>query len=300
MQTIWLIRHGATLANSQKLYCGRSDLPLTQEGEAELRALKRRGGYPETENLRRLTSGMRRTEKTAEILFGGNWEKQPAFREMDFGDFELQSYETLQDQPAYQAWLQGDNEQNPCPGGESGGEMTRRVLEAWEALVSAGQDAVVVTHGGPIAAVLLTLFPGRFSNRYEAQPALGHGWAITLENGAAADAVPVPPPEETEEERFLSRRWAHIAGALLAGAVFALMGLMLCSVHGRRAGTAVFATLTAALFIASQAVRLIKLRCPYCGKTVAPLRGLDGEKCRCFRCGKPFRYKKEEKTGGTE
>ena len=29
MQKIYLIRHGATVANEQKLYCGRSDLPLS-------------------------------------------------------------------------------------------------------------------------------------------------------------------------------------------------------------------------------------------------------------------------------
>ena len=298
MQTIWLIRHGKTLANTEMLYCGRSDLPLTPEGEAELRALKRKGGYPDPEGLRRLTSGMRRTEKTAELLFGGSWEREPAFREMDFGDFELQSYEMLKDQPAYQAWLEGDNEQNPCPGGESGAEMTRRVLEAWKRLVSEGRDAVVVTHGGPIAAVMQTLFPQRFASRYEAQPAPGHGWAITLENGAAADAVPVPPPAEIEEERFLSRRWAVIAGLLLAGAVLALMGLMICSANGLPAGVVAFAVLTGALFVASQAVRLIKLRCPYCGKTVAPLRGFGSGKCCCFRCGKAYRYDGGRRNGG--
>ena len=47
MQRIHLIRHGATVANLQNLYCGKSDLPLAPEGEAdtiipkESKALKR-------------------------------------------------------------------------------------------------------------------------------------------------------------------------------------------------------------------------------------------------------------------
>ena len=154
MQTIWLIRHGETAANRDWLYCGRSDLPLTAEGEAALRELHENGGYPDTSGLRKITSGMRRTEKTAEILFGGEgWERMPALREIDFGDFELQSYDSLKDQPDYQRWLEGDNEKNRCPHGESGEDMRLRVLGAWRDIVDDGRDAVIVTHGGPIAAI---------------------------------------------------------------------------------------------------------------------------------------------------
>jgi broad specificity phosphatase PhoE len=37
MQRIHLIRHGATVANLQNLCCGKSDLPLSPEGESALR-----------------------------------------------------------------------------------------------------------------------------------------------------------------------------------------------------------------------------------------------------------------------
>ena len=43
MQKIYLIRHGATVANEQKLYCGRSDLPLSPGGLARLRQMAARG-----------------------------------------------------------------------------------------------------------------------------------------------------------------------------------------------------------------------------------------------------------------
>ena len=34
--TIYLIRHGKTLANERKLYCGSTDLSLSEQGREEL------------------------------------------------------------------------------------------------------------------------------------------------------------------------------------------------------------------------------------------------------------------------
>ena len=37
--SIYLIRHGKTEANEKRLYCGSTDLPLSEKGRAELRAM---------------------------------------------------------------------------------------------------------------------------------------------------------------------------------------------------------------------------------------------------------------------
>ena len=174
MSTVYLIRHGKTLANRQHLYCGSTDLPLCQEGIRELEALR----Y-QVENARFLTSGMRRTEETLTLLFGPvPFLREPDFREMDFGAFEMKSYEILQHDPDYQIWISGDNEEHVTPGGESGRQMTQRVLCAWQRL-DCQQDTVILTHGGPIAAIMAHLFPGENRNRYQWQPRPGHGYAIT-------------------------------------------------------------------------------------------------------------------------
>ena len=65
----------------------------------------------------------------------------------------MKSYEMLKDEPAYQTWLSRDPEINPPPGGESGEQMTRRVLAAYKALESRKENTVIVTHGGVIAAI---------------------------------------------------------------------------------------------------------------------------------------------------
>lgn len=169
---VYLIRHGKTEANERHLYCGSTDLPLSDAGAAELRGLR----Y-EIENVRFLTSGMRRANETLHILFGEvPFQTDPRFREVDFGIFEMHSYQELKDTPAYQTWLTGDNEANVPPAGESGAQMRRRVLEAFSEI---REDTVLVTHGGVIAAIMAYLFPDEHKTRYDWQPQPGHGYEIS-------------------------------------------------------------------------------------------------------------------------
>lgn len=176
--TILLIRHGKTLANEQHLYCGSTDLSLSDAGRAELR-----GRVVEvSDSCRYYSSGMKRANETLELLFGGvTYEAAPRLREVDFGSFEMKSYDALKEDPEYLAWITGDNMANTPPGGESGNAMTERVVAAFEAIVTRQENAVVVTHGGVIAAIMATLFPAENKNRYQWQSANGGGYRLTRE-----------------------------------------------------------------------------------------------------------------------
>lgn len=170
--TIYLIRHGKTMANERHLYCGSIDLSLSDAGRVELQSQQ----Y-DIKNVRFITSGMKRTNETLRILFGDvPYEVEPRFREVDFGIFEMHSYEDLKDTPDYQAWLTGDNDANVPPDGESGAQMTERVLAAFSEI---REDACIITHGGVIAAIMERLFPNDNKNRYEWQPKPGFGYAIS-------------------------------------------------------------------------------------------------------------------------
>lgn len=169
--SIYLIRHGKTVANEQHLYCGSTDLPLSDGGREELHSMR----YDITPE-RFVTSGMKRTDETLRILFGNvPCSVDSRFREVDFGAFEMKSYEILKDDPAYQIWLTGDNEANTPPGGESGVQMTRRVLEAFREIPD---GTALITHGGVIAAIMASLFPADGKHRYQWQPRNGHGYEI--------------------------------------------------------------------------------------------------------------------------
>ncbi len=176
-----LIRHGKTVANEKHLYCGSTDLALSERGIAELREHRSMAKYPYLEGFRILTSGMRRCEETLTILFGDiPHDTDTAFREMDFGAFEMRSYEEMKNDPDYIAWITGDNEAHVTPGGESGNLMTERVLEGLKRLIADGRDTLIVTHGGVIAAVMAYLFAAEGKNRYEWQPKPGGGYVIDV------------------------------------------------------------------------------------------------------------------------
>lgn len=179
-----LIRHGKTAANENHLYCGSTDIPLSADGIAGLEALKHTAAYPVPRGARFITSGLKRCRETLDILFGtAESETESGFCEMDFGAFEMRSYEELKNVPEYIEWISGDNESNVCPGGESGAIMKARVLAALERVIKENKNAVIITHGGVIAAIMDHLFPQERKNRYEWQPECGKGYAIDISAG---------------------------------------------------------------------------------------------------------------------
>ncbi len=168
---IYLIRHGKTEANERHLYCGSTDLPLSDLGRAELQKL-----YYYLPAQHFITSGLKRTEETLQILFGDvAHSRNPAFREVNFGSFEMHSYEELKDDPDYVRWITGNNDVNIPPNGESGNQMKERVLAAF---AQVEDNTVIITHGGVIAGIMEHLFPQEGKNRYQWQPKPGYGYAI--------------------------------------------------------------------------------------------------------------------------
>lgn len=174
---IYLIRHGKTEANEKHLYCGSRDISLSDLGKKELGRLSYK-----VRNPRFFTSGMKRTNETLKVLFGDvKYKEVPDLKEIDFGAFEMKSYDELKDNPEYIKWISGDNEANTPPAGESGKAMKARVMPAFYHLQSLdvpGEDIVIITHGGVIAGIMETLFPEEGKNLYEWQPVPGHGYAV--------------------------------------------------------------------------------------------------------------------------
>ena len=168
---IYLIRHGKTSANEKYLYCGSTDLSLSDAGKEALRSV-----HYDIKNVRFISSGMKRANETLRILFGDvPCEVDSRFREVDFGIFEMQSYEQLKNRPEYQAWLTGDNDANIPPQGESGVQMKARVLNGFSEIK---ENTCIITHGGVIASIMEYLFPNEGKNRYQWQPKPGRGYAI--------------------------------------------------------------------------------------------------------------------------
>lgn len=177
-----MIRHGLTDALERHLYYGAVDLPLNEKGKEELIRFRKEGIYSAFKDLKVYTSGMIRTEQTLELILGKvDHVIEPRFREMNFGAFELKSYEELKDRDDYQYWL-SDIDKIPCPGGgETAGDFGRRVLEAADEIIAKGEDCILVIHGGVISKIMQRFFPGRTVNYYEWTPDSGKGYIVTIE-----------------------------------------------------------------------------------------------------------------------
>ena len=145
---VWLIRHGRTEWNDTGRYQGQTDLPLSNEGAAEL---VRADFSPKTVYV----TPLKRTQETARILFPDARQIViDDLREMDFGVFEGRTYIEMENDVQYREWVE-DNCRGRCPGGESREEFAARVCAAFKKLMDESEDdVVIVAHGGTQMSVM--------------------------------------------------------------------------------------------------------------------------------------------------
>ena len=181
MRALYLLRHGMTEANEKRVYCGSTDLPLSENGRTMAREIAVQRPLPVCELY--VTSGMARADETLEILTGHKPDRVlAALSEMNFGRFELLGYETLRHDPDYQCWINDTDGVVACPGGESTGAFRQRVLSCGADLLDMQwQTSLVVCHGGVIVSLMERWFPLEARGYYEWQPAACRGWRVLFE-----------------------------------------------------------------------------------------------------------------------
>ncbi|HVQ93242.1 MAG TPA: histidine phosphatase family protein [Mycobacteriales bacterium] len=142
---LWLIRHGETEWSKARLHTGRTDVPLTEVGEAQARGLR-----PMLRGLRPalvLVSPRQRARRTAELA--GLAELAPLetcadLAEWEYGEYEGRTTPQIRaERPGWTIWS-GDP-----PGGETAAQVGARadaVLARVRPALASG-DVVVVAHG---------------------------------------------------------------------------------------------------------------------------------------------------------
>ncbi len=120
LPVIHLARHGETAWSLSGQHTGRTDLPLTERGERNARALGQR--LRGLEFAKVYTSPLQRAARTCELAgCGTSAEIDPDLVEWDYGQYEgCRTAEIHAERPDWQLFRDG------CPGGESPGQIGAR------------------------------------------------------------------------------------------------------------------------------------------------------------------------------
>ena len=152
---LWVVRHGMTDANKNKILQGHMDTDLNQLGilQAELAA----------ERLKKIhfdaifSSDLKRACDTAKAIVrfhpGLCLNTDSALRERNFGIFQGKNYEDLRrDHPDIMESLKKDNSDFSVPGGESIKQCNQRVAVFMDQIADRfpGKRVLLVTHGGAL------------------------------------------------------------------------------------------------------------------------------------------------------
>jgi broad specificity phosphatase PhoE len=120
LPVVYLARHGETAWSLTGQHTGLTDLPLTERGEQNARALGPRLAGLNFAKV--LTSPLQRARRTCELAgFGDKAELDRDLMEWNYGQYEgRRSAEILAERPGWQLFRDG------CPGGESPAQVGAR------------------------------------------------------------------------------------------------------------------------------------------------------------------------------
>ncbi|MBQ9963888.1 MAG: histidine phosphatase family protein [Clostridia bacterium] len=158
MTTFLLIRHGESMANTEKRFAGHWDIPLSPLGQeqAETTAKHIAATYAVDAVYASDLQRAYRTGKAVADRMHVPIIADKALREICAGDWEQQSFDDLQIRFAdsYAVWLT-DIGNAQCDNGESVADLQSRFLAALRRIANEndGKTVVIATHATPIRAL---------------------------------------------------------------------------------------------------------------------------------------------------
>ena len=153
LPVIHLARHGDTAWTVSGQHTGRTDLPLTERGERNARALGER--LRGRKFARVFTSPLQRAVRTCELAgFSGAAEEDPDLIEWDYGEYEgRRTAEIHAERPGWLLFRDG------CPGGETPDQVAARADRVVQR-VRAVQGNVLIFSSAHILRVLAARWLG--------------------------------------------------------------------------------------------------------------------------------------------
>ena len=189
MTRVVLIRHGETEWTLSGQHTGRSDIPLTERGRDQARALAGELAGPFALVL---TSPLARAAETCRLAgFGDEARERAEVMEWDYGAYDGRTTADIRvERPGWTLWDDG------VPDGETAGEVGARVDRVIAEVRAVDGDALVFAHGHvlrvlaarwlglePTAGRFFALDPATISVLgYERETAVVRGWNRAVES----------------------------------------------------------------------------------------------------------------------
>jgi broad specificity phosphatase PhoE len=141
LPSVTLVRHGETEWSASGKHTGRTDIPLTAEGERKASALRDRLKGLTFDRV--FTSPLQRARRTCELAgFGDRATPDPDLLEWNYGDYEgRKSSEILAERPGWLLFRDG------CPNGEQPADVGARADRVIARLRSLDDRAIVFSSG---------------------------------------------------------------------------------------------------------------------------------------------------------
>jgi broad specificity phosphatase PhoE len=141
LYSVYLARHGETAWSLTGQHTGLTDLPLTERGQQNARALG--GRLHGLDFARVFTSPLQRARRTCELAgYGAKAEVDRDLAEWNYGEYEgLRSTEIHAVRPGWQLFRDG------CPGGESPEQVGARAVSVVERVRAIEGDVLLFSSG---------------------------------------------------------------------------------------------------------------------------------------------------------
>lgn len=164
---IYVVRHGNSVANSDKVFAGHTDSPLSELGEKQASYVTeyfedKQVDVIYSSDLSRAVSTVKGVADSKGLAVIPNQN----LREIYAGKWENLSFDTLQEKygNGFSMWRTGLYEAQP-DGGESVQEMAERVFNALTeiAKTESGKTVVIATHSTPLRSIVSKIMYGTFA-----------------------------------------------------------------------------------------------------------------------------------------
>ena len=141
LPSVTLVRHGETEWSASGRHTGRTDIPLSEEGERKARALRERLKGVTFDRV--FTSPLQRARRTCELAgFGERAKVDPDLLEWNYGDYEgRKTSEITAERPGWLLFRDG------CPNGEQPADVGKRADRVVARLRAAETPAIVFSSG---------------------------------------------------------------------------------------------------------------------------------------------------------